>query len=44
MWVPGSITFVIVIFAYVHRWLAPAAAPQTPAAPPTTAVRLAGDH
>lgn len=44
MWVPGSITFVIVIFAYVHRWLAPATAPQTPAAPPTTAVRLAGDH
>ncbi|HXR28056.1 MAG TPA: cytochrome c oxidase assembly protein [Solirubrobacteraceae bacterium] len=23
MWVPGSITFVIVIFAYVHRWLMP---------------------
>lgn len=26
MWVPGSITFVIVIFAYVHRWLTPAPA------------------
>ncbi len=24
MWVPGSITFVIVILAYVHRWLTPA--------------------
>ncbi len=23
MWVPGSITFVIVIFAYINRWLAP---------------------
>ncbi len=38
MWVPGSITFVIVIFAYVHRWLAPA--------PPvsTGTRRLASDH
>jgi putative membrane protein len=25
MWVPGSITFVIIIFVYVHRWLAPPA-------------------
>ena len=38
MWVPGSITFVIVIFAYVHRWLAPA-----PPAPTQTA-RLASGH
>jgi putative membrane protein len=38
MWVPGSITFVIVIFAYVHRWLAPAA----PVA--SGARRLAGEH
>lgn len=37
MWVPGSITFVIVIFAYVHRWLAPTQ-------PAPRAVRLAGDH
>ena len=22
MWVPGSVTFVLVIFAYIHRWLA----------------------
>ena len=38
MWVPGSITFVIVIFVYVHRWLAPAA--------PVSAARarLASDH
>jgi putative membrane protein len=38
MWVPGSITFVIVIFVYVHRWLAPAP-PVTSGAP-----RLASDH
>ena len=38
MWVPGSITFVIVIFAYVHRWLAPA--PPVP----TGTARLASDH
>ena len=37
MWVPGSITFVIVIFVYVHRWL-------TPASVPVTASRLAGEH
>jgi putative membrane protein len=37
MWVPGSITFVIVIFAYVHRWL-------TPAPTPPRANRLAGEH
>ena len=37
MWVPGSITFVIVIFAYLHRWLLPA---------PVSArsSRLAGEH
>jgi putative membrane protein len=34
MWVPGSITFVIVIFAHVHRWLMP---PK----PATRASRLA---
>ncbi len=27
MWVPGSITFVLIIFVYVHRWLAPQASP-----------------
>jgi putative membrane protein len=37
MWVPGSITFVIVIFVYVHRWLAPAPAS-------VTAPRLASGH
>jgi putative membrane protein len=37
MWVPGSITFLIVVFVYVHRWLAPPAA-QAPAP------RLAGEH
>ncbi len=32
MWVPGSITFIIIIFVYVHRWLAPPApgSPRTP--------------
>jgi putative membrane protein len=38
MWVPGSITFVIVIFVYVHRWLAP-----VPPVPTGTA-RLASGH
>jgi putative membrane protein len=38
MWVPGSITFVIIIFVYVHRWLAP----PTPAS--RRAPRLAGEH
>jgi cytochrome c oxidase assembly factor CtaG len=38
MWVPGSITFVIVIFVYVHRWLLPPASGSTPAR------RLASDH
>jgi putative membrane protein len=37
MWVPGSISFVIVIFVYVHRWLTP------PAIRPRTS-RLAGEH
>jgi putative membrane protein len=37
MWVPGSITFVIVIFVYVHRWLAPAPASRR-------APRLAEEH
>ena len=38
MWVPGSITFVIVIFVYVHRWL-------TPPEPGTArARRLASEH
>jgi putative membrane protein len=26
MWVPGSVTFMIIIFVYVHRWLAPQSA------------------
>ncbi len=38
MWVPGSITFVIIIFVYVHRWLAP----QTSGSAGTP--RLAGGH
>jgi cytochrome c oxidase assembly factor CtaG len=37
MWVPGSITFVIVIFVYVHRWL-------TPASIRAASSRLAGEH
>jgi cytochrome c oxidase assembly factor CtaG len=41
MWVPGSITFVIVVFVYIHRWLA-ADAPAGPA--PTHPPRLAGGH
>jgi cytochrome c oxidase assembly factor CtaG len=37
MWVPGSITFVIVIFVYVHRWL-------TPPSIRARTSRLAGEH
>jgi putative membrane protein len=38
MWVPGSITFLIVVFIYVHRWLS---APEATAA---RTARLAGEH
>lgn len=38
MWVPGSVTFLIVVLVYVNRWLAP------PAPAPTPAPRLAGEH
>jgi putative membrane protein len=37
MWVPGSVTFVIVLFVYLHRWLSPASL-ETPSR------RLIGDH
>jgi cytochrome c oxidase assembly factor CtaG len=37
MWVPGSVTFLIVLFVYVHRWL-------LPAGPGPRATRLAGEH
>jgi putative membrane protein len=41
MWVPGSITFLIIIFVYIHRWLAP----QAQGAPaPTQPPRLARGH
>jgi cytochrome c oxidase assembly factor CtaG len=36
MWVPGSITLVLALFFYVHRWLSPAQAKPLP--------RLAIDH
>lgn len=38
MWVPGSVTFLIVVFVYVHRWLTP---PDPGAA---RAPRLASEH
>jgi len=38
MWVPGSITFLIVVFVYVHRWLLPSAPGNAPA------TRLASEH
>jgi putative membrane protein len=38
MWVPGSVTFLIVLFVYVHRWLVP----HTPGSP--RAPRLASEH
>jgi putative membrane protein len=37
MWVPGSITFAIVVFVYVHRWL-------TPPSIRARSSRLAGEH
>jgi putative membrane protein len=37
MWVPASITFVIVIFVYVHHWLTPPSVRARPS-------RLAGEH
>jgi cytochrome c oxidase assembly factor CtaG len=37
MWVPASISFVIVIFVYVHRWLTPPSIRARPS-------RLAGEH
>lgn len=38
MWVPGSVTFVIVMFVYIHRWLTPQASPSS------GSPRLAGEH
>lgn len=38
MWVPGSVTFVIIVYIYVHRWLAP----QAPGG--NRAPRLASGH
>jgi putative membrane protein len=38
MWVPGSVTFLIVLIVYVHRWLTPA---ETANSRPT---RLASEH
>jgi putative membrane protein len=38
MWVPGSVTFLVVLFVYVHRWLMP---PTPGAARPP---RLASEH
>jgi len=48
MWVPGSITFVIVLFVYVHRWLTPTAETVAPSTCPPTGMKpatraLAGD-
>jgi putative membrane protein len=38
MWVPGSVTFLIVLFVYIHRWLLP---PSTGSPRPR---QLAGEH
>jgi putative membrane protein len=38
MWVPGSITFLIIVFVYVHRWLLPSGPGGAPAP------RLASEH
>jgi putative membrane protein len=39
MWVPGSVTFLIVVIVYVHRWLTP----PSPA-PSARTSRLASEH
>jgi cytochrome c oxidase assembly factor CtaG len=41
MWVPGSIAFVIVLFVYFHRWLAPVTATAPPSTKPPVAVKAA---
>jgi putative membrane protein len=38
MWVPGSVTFLIVLFVYVHRWLLP------PSPDSARTQRLASEH
>ncbi len=38
MWVPGSITFLIVVFVYLNRWLTPVESGQS------RTPRLAGEH
>ncbi len=38
MWVPGSVTFLIVVFVYVHRWLTPDALGSA------RGTRLASEH
>lgn len=43
MWVPGSITFVIVLFVYFHRWLARASTTAPPSTKPSVAVKAATD-
>ncbi len=49
MWVPGSITFLIALFVYLHRWLTPATVSAPPAAKPPATVKsparaLVSDH
>ncbi len=38
MWVPGSVTFLVVVFVYLHRWLMP------PEPGGVKAPRLASEH
>ncbi|HUH79763.1 MAG TPA: cytochrome c oxidase assembly protein [Solirubrobacteraceae bacterium] len=47
MWVPGSVTLMVVVFVYIHRWLAPSSdesAQRLAAATGTGPSRLAGNH
>jgi len=45
MWVPGSVTFMVIIFVYINRWLAPTAGRSEQRLPPAgTTSRLAGNH
>ena len=45
MWVPGSVTFMVIIFVYIHRWLAPTAGePGQRLGAATGSSPLAGNH
>ncbi|HTQ68258.1 MAG TPA: cytochrome c oxidase assembly protein [Solirubrobacteraceae bacterium] len=44
MWVPGSVTFMVIIFVYIHRWLAPSQHEPAGLVAATRAPRLTGNQ